>query len=94
MDPDECLKEIRDIITRLNAADDRDDYEGFAADLAEHVEALDEWLSKGGFLPKEWTQARIVTAFDGFHLVELSLQDSSPFPGAGVITIIDDKETT
>ena len=25
-----------------------------AARLAELVQALDEWLSKGGFLPKEW----------------------------------------
>lgn len=55
MDPDECLKEIRELITRLNAADDRDDFEGFAADLAEHVEALDEWIIGGGFLPRAWT---------------------------------------
>lgn len=26
----------------------------YADQLAEHIESLDEWLTKGGFLPNEW----------------------------------------
>ena len=25
-----------------------------ATELAEHAQALDEWMSKGGFLPAQW----------------------------------------
>jgi hypothetical protein len=83
MDPDECLKQIRDLIMRVNAADDRGDFEGFAADLAEHVEALDEWLSKGGFLPDAWRNGPI-KRIDKAEIIELSL-DQTPGPYAGFV---------
>jgi len=51
MDPNENLKMIRSRVGRLNSGNpDRNDGE----ELAELVEALDEWLSKGGFLPVDW----------------------------------------
>lgn len=51
MDPNANLAEQRRIIARIN--------EGapFVEDerrLAELAEALDEWLSNGGFLPEAW----------------------------------------
>lgn len=46
MDPDVCLAEIRAILDKPDA----DAY----ADLAERVEALDQWLTRGGFLPAAW----------------------------------------
>lgn len=58
MDPDTCLERIRDLIRlhhrrgALHLAD--------TADLCEHVEALDEWLSKGGHFPSAW----VPTALD------------------------------
>jgi len=52
MDPDACLEEIRDVVAKIN-----DGVPGLATALAELVDALDEWLSKGGFLPKGWTQS-------------------------------------
>jgi hypothetical protein len=27
-----------------------------AANLAEHVQALDEWITRGGFLPEGWAK--------------------------------------
>lgn len=57
MDPDECLKEIRKLTMLIGVATDPNDFVGYAADLAEHVEALDEWIANGGFLPKAWTAA-------------------------------------
>lgn len=53
MDPNECLSEIRAILT---------DFDGFqrgsnrqaAERLAELIDALDDWLSHGGFLPSDW----------------------------------------
>jgi hypothetical protein len=47
MDPNENLSEQRRIIARLNEA-------GPIARLVELVEALDGWLSKGGFVPQDW----------------------------------------
>lgn len=46
MDPDECLADIRAILDKPGP----DAY----ADLAERVDALDEWLSKDGLLPVAW----------------------------------------
>ena len=59
MDPDANLAEQRRIIARMNqhsmtvscactkCVDD-------GARLAELVQALDEWLTRGGFLPPSW----------------------------------------
>lgn len=47
MDPDTCLAEIRELVAQSLTEDDD-------TRLAEHVQALDEWLSRGGFLPAPW----------------------------------------
>lgn len=49
MDPDACLKEIREVVSQIN-----DGVPGLATALAELVDALDEWIAKGGFLPNAW----------------------------------------
>lgn len=56
MDPDETLRMIRHYVALLNnAAGMRTAIMAECGEnLAEYVEAMDEWLSKGGFLPKEW----------------------------------------
>ena len=46
MDPDETLRRLRELVR----ANNYDDYEN----ILEHFDALDEWLSKGGFLPRAW----------------------------------------
>jgi hypothetical protein len=56
MDPDACLAYIRSVAARMIADNDNqveldtDD----AISLAEHIRALDEWLSNGDFLPHDW----------------------------------------
>ena len=57
MDPDQTLHDLRTALadyrkaTSVAAADD-------AADrLAERIQALDDWLSAGGFLPTDWMRA-------------------------------------
>lgn len=52
MDPDANLNEQRRVVARI-LADERVS-EGDFYRLAELVEALDQWLQKGGFLPKDW----------------------------------------
>jgi hypothetical protein len=49
MDPNETLREIRELVRPGAEAQDPD-----GARLSELVQALDEWLSKGGFAPAEW----------------------------------------
>lgn len=50
MDPNETLAEMR----RLAASADPDDMDR----LSQLVEALDDWLRKGGFLPRAWERDR------------------------------------
>jgi hypothetical protein len=65
MDPDEALKNAREALAQLRAHQDNneapDDASGDAflrlaaiEELVDAFEALDGWLSKGGFLPKDW----------------------------------------
>lgn len=56
VDPNEALKQIRTLIARLKDARVEPDYRD-AAQLANRVEALDQWLSRGGYLPREWGAA-------------------------------------
>lgn len=57
MDPDENLRQQRAI--RETILNNKEDYidPGDALELIELMAALDEWISKGGALPKAWLQA-------------------------------------
>jgi hypothetical protein len=52
MDPDEALKKAREALKRMG--DEAYDAGDMAQELAEAFEALDGWLSKGGFPPHAW----------------------------------------
>ena len=58
MDPNAALTEIRNLASQALEPSglEPDEHER----LAEVVEALDEWLSKGGFLPEPWERPRQV----------------------------------
>jgi hypothetical protein len=53
MDPNANLAEQRRIRSRIIAGEELD---GDAQRLADLVEALDNWISRGGFLPRDWQQ--------------------------------------
>lgn len=58
MDPNETLKIIRKLMNQwedgLSPAS-REDVEAFLDEVCEHVIALDEWLTNGGFRPDDWS---------------------------------------
>jgi len=60
MDPNANLAEQRAIIKKIkdlcwNSGNNNDDKIADLAELlAEFAQALDEWLSEGGFAPREW----------------------------------------
>jgi hypothetical protein len=54
MDPDEALKKARAALKAFHDAPDAERSMIAGADLADAFEALDGWLSKGGFLPRDW----------------------------------------
>jgi len=57
MDPDEALKNAREALARVRAAlDEKLVTYGFDAvgDFADAFEALDTWLTDGGFPPGDW----------------------------------------
>lgn len=54
MDPDANLKEQRQIVKILLKEFDVD----IALRLVDLTQEMDQWLQKGGALPKAWTQGR------------------------------------
>ncbi len=50
MDPNATLEELRRLTETCDLSDDE------LERLVVLVRALDEWISKGGFLPKAWTK--------------------------------------
>ncbi|MEV8321416.1 hypothetical protein AB0Q95_45480 [Streptomyces sp. NPDC059900] len=59
MDPDAALIRLRRAAEGIDsiAADPAQDWSGELIDVLEHVAALDEWISRGGFLPGDWRTA-------------------------------------
>jgi hypothetical protein len=65
MDPNRCLKELLALAANVIKRSDLDPEEQTSLDdlieltelgsqLAEHVQNLDQWLYKGGFMPRRW----------------------------------------
>lgn len=54
MDPEATLSNMRGLADVITSHGDS----AYAEELAEAFQALDDWLSKGGFLPVAWEQAR------------------------------------
>jgi hypothetical protein len=55
MDPNATLAEIRAALADMGRSDiTPHEYADAASVLHERIEILDEWLSKGGFLPDAW----------------------------------------
>jgi hypothetical protein len=55
MDPTQCLKEIRELVVACQKSPG--DLIS-AGDLADHFDALDKWLTRGGHLPWQWEENR------------------------------------
>ena len=57
MDPNEALRRAREATRKVFETIEGGSELRFASeDLAEAFEALDGWLSKGGFLPESWAR--------------------------------------
>jgi hypothetical protein len=56
MDPTTALMNLRGIVSDLHnpARIEVEGLDRLAYDFAEVFEALDNWLSRGGFLPEQW----------------------------------------
>jgi hypothetical protein len=60
MDPTVTLVSIRVLVKEIETAtrSETERVYDIAADLAELVTALDEWMTRGGFLPVQWRLQR------------------------------------
>lgn len=57
MDPNQTLKDLRAAVTDYNMYERDSDPNGMgiaADDIVQYIEALDTWLSEGGFWPSAW----------------------------------------
>jgi hypothetical protein len=53
MDPNDCLKDMLALAKRYRECDDPQ-----VARLCELVEAIDGWMSRGGFPPERWSSGK------------------------------------
>jgi hypothetical protein len=61
MDPDEVLKQLRELVEKITAISDdhfianvaNSEFD-IATEMADKFHDLDDWLKSGGFLPKDW----------------------------------------
>jgi hypothetical protein len=56
MDPDAALAQIRELIADQQTHNELNDTD--TDRLVELIDSLDEWMTKGGFLPTEWSALR------------------------------------
>lgn len=61
MDVNATLSRIREIISDIGLADTYEDAASLGTDLAGAVGGLDDWLSRGGFLPQAWEPSATTT---------------------------------
>ena len=54
MDPNETLRRLRDWVAQIEKQGTLCDED--LAEMAEYFSALDEWISRGGFLPCDWSR--------------------------------------
>jgi hypothetical protein len=61
MDPNATLQQIRQLTAGLlnPKAKLKNGWAADARELAELVDALDQWLSSGGFLPSSWVKGKL-----------------------------------
>jgi hypothetical protein len=89
MDPDEALRQLRSAIVDWEMAEPGSRAEHNAGERATSAAgALDDWLSKGGFLPRAWntmngaasrevTSREVIMVPHGYHL-QAQAQDGWP----------------
>ncbi|WP_034088317.1 hypothetical protein [Streptacidiphilus albus] len=60
MDPDTILRALRQLIARIDeiGREPEADWSGVATEALEGIEALDDWLTRGGHPPTAWTTQR------------------------------------
>lgn len=54
MDPNTALTDIRQLVKQYNS--DGDWHQLDADLLVDRIEALDKWITNGGFLPDDWKE--------------------------------------
>jgi hypothetical protein len=54
MDPNETLKQIRELLTEWWRCGDREEEYSVLVNIVDKIEALDDWITSGGFLPADW----------------------------------------
>lgn len=69
MDPNACLSEIRELGNQIHNGDMR---ESVIEDYANAVDALDEWITKGGFLPVGWNKQTLIWTLEDEDLRDLA----------------------
>lgn len=60
MDVNEVLRDLRRALQDWRIAATQESALNAATEIVNDAEALDEWLSQGGYLPADWSAKRVV----------------------------------
>ncbi|KZM71633.1 hypothetical protein AWN90_02600 [Nocardia terpenica] len=71
MDPDAALGRIRQLVREVQQGNDNDESIDYLDELIDHWDALDDWLSRGGFPPASWDRDRDQTPPEKASAAEL-----------------------
>ena len=88
MDPDVALATLRDLARRATSGEpwnDSTEASDLAIEMAEAWEGLDEWLTRGGFIPAAWRAASLDQMA---HRVAEALEAAAP---TGVVVGEDER---
>ena len=65
MDPEAALTRLRElaeeIIERIDADESYDHLDDLPSEMAETFQGLDQWITRGGFLPRDWKPTQKVS---------------------------------
>lgn len=78
MDPNEALRRIRGLV---GAVLDHSPREWQPRELAEQVQALDNWLSRGGFPPEDWREGPDAVGEEPPHVQQQGSYLAEPLGG-------------
>lgn len=79
MDPNETLRLLRLTVAQMRVDESPEIRKAHADEIAEYVEALDGWLSGGGFLPDAWLAGRETAEDDSRDPHDPTVGDAGPF---------------
>lgn len=89
MDPNAALAGMRRLCDEAEWLNSRDEIEAHMLAMRDQFRSLDEWLSKGGFLPDDWNQdSTLNPGLATDIVVKVSTANKRVHPNSGQVAVL------